>query len=458
MRRVTDSLDPRKVALLSVTAVAVVLAAAWALDLLVLKTPVLTPFGDLPALTPLYAFFVPSVRWTVLLFPLLAGLLACFAPRWADPKRVGRTRFAALLLTAALLLPSGLFLVRDAPAQLGGQLTIYPGEEVYYDSLGIEGIGDFWRGYVERMPRLSLHGKHFPPGHATWIWLLGRIAGQGTLPIALVVLATFAVGTLFAWRALATLGSETTARQSALLLLACPSLLDFACTSMDAVFFAAAMLALWAGLRALAPGGHAPGALLAGLLLLLSTLLSFSALPLGLLLLLHGLFGIRSRGWAPVRQLGWIGLSLGVAALLLRLATGFDLPRCFEVARDLNVRVMTAIIGDSPAALYGKIAFGNLTAFLIGAGLALVPAALLRLATGKPRVDAFAIAALATVGVMSLGGFHQMETERIWLYAMPWLALVAVGAGALSKGALRVFLIAGVSQALLLELLLFTLW
>ncbi|MHC4429566.1 MAG: hypothetical protein ACYS0D_13325, partial [Planctomycetota bacterium] len=391
-------------------------------------------------------------------FPLLAGLLALFAARWADPKRLGRTRFAALLFTAAWLLPFGLFLVRDAPGLLGSQLTIYPGEEVYYDALRIERLGDFWRDYVERMPRLSLHGKHFPPGHATWIWVLGRIAGQGTLPVALTVLAFFAAGTLFAWRALATLGSETAARQGALLLLACPSLLDFTCTSMDAVFFAAAMPALWAGLRALAPGGHAPVALLAGLLLLLATLLSFSALPLGLLLLLYGLFGIRSRGWAPVRQLGWIGLGYGLSALLLRLATGFDLPRCFEVARDLNVRVMTAIIGGSPVELYGKIAFGNLTAFLIGAGLALVPAVLLRLAKGKPRVDAFAVATLATVGAMSLGGFHQMETERIWLYAMPWLALVAVGAGALSKGALRVLLIAGAAQALLMELLLFTLW
>ena len=137
---------------------------------------------------------------------------------------------------------------------------------------------------------------------------------------------------------------------------------------------------------ALAPGGRAPVALLAGLLLLLATLLSFSALPLGLLLLLYGLFGIRSRGWAPVRQLGWIGLGYGLSALLLRLATGFDFPRCFEVARDLNVRVMTAIIGGSPGELYGKIAFGNSTAFLIGAGLALVPAALLRLATAVPSL------------------------------------------------------------------------
>jgi len=172
--------------------------------------------------------------------PIQAVVLAWTAPRLVDPERTVRGRFAAFLLIAAVALPFLLFLVRQSPGLLGAQLTIYPGEEVYYDALRIDGLGEFFRRYTESMPRLSLHGRHFPPGHATWIFALGRLFGDGVMPVAVATLFAAAAGCLCAWRGFAVIVGERAARQGALLLLACPSLLDFACTSMDAVFFAVA--------------------------------------------------------------------------------------------------------------------------------------------------------------------------------------------------------------------------
>jgi hypothetical protein len=51
-----------------------------------------------------------------------------------------------------------------------------------------------------------------------------------------------------------------------------------------------------------------------------------------------------------------------------------------------------------------------------------------------------------------------METERVWLFVLPLIALAAVSAGAFEKGSMRLLLSAGLAQALLMEAALFTLW
>jgi len=444
--------------LLVLGVVAAVLAAAWAIELVLLQTSVLTPFGQKPALTPLYAFLSPKARPSALLFPLLLVVLALSVERLLDEKRTDRRRFALALAALAAALPFALFLVRQSPGSLGAQLTIYPGEEVYYDAIRIETLGEFWRRYTDLMPKLSLHGKHFPPGQATIIWIVGKVAGTGTLPVAVMVLAVSTCGILCCWRALEVIAGASAARQGALLLLACPSLLDFACTSMDAVFFAFAALALWAASAALAPGGRTVTAVAAGLALLAATLLSFSALPLGFALLVYA--GVRLRGDPAriVRQLGWMAAGYALPAVLLRLVVGFDLWRCYQGARRLNEQFMTAVIGKSPGDLYSRIAYGNLTAFAIGAGLALMAAIALRGVLRDRRPEPFSIAVLVTLALMIFGGLYQLETERIWLFAMPWLAALAVAPGPFTPAALRVLLIAGGLQALALEILTFTLW
>jgi hypothetical protein len=51
-----------------------------------------------------------------------------------------------------------------------------------------------------------------------------------------------------------------------------------------------------------------------------------------------------------------------------------------------------------------------------------------------------------------------METERIWLFALPWVAAAAVAAGPFERGSLRLLLGSGLAQALAMEIGLFTLW
>ena len=56
------------------------------------------------------------------------------------------------------------------------------------------------------------------------------------------------------------------------------------------------------------------------------------------------------------------------------------------------------------------------------------------------------------------GGMHTMETERMLMFAMPWLAVSAAAAAPLSDSAVVLMMSGGWAQAFTMEAFLFTLW
>ncbi|MGH9887366.1 MAG: hypothetical protein ACREBE_17690, partial [bacterium] len=280
----------------------------------------------------------------------------------------------------------------------------------------------------------------------------------------IAVLACFAGALLCVYRALACVTDEIRARQGALLVLAAPSVVDFACTSMDAVFLLFASAAWWAAagvaasLSAPEPvtkTAHFGGPLLVGLALLVATAFSFSAIPVGLAIGVAIAIAGRHAWRRALEALAGVGVGYAASALLLYAATGFSLWACFAEAQRSNLEFMTAVMGRSPGELYGVVAYGNGAAFLIGAGVGLVSAALSGAALRK---SAWSAAFALTLVVMTFGGIYFMETERIWLYAMPWLAAIAVADRPFTDGSLRLLLALGCAQTLAMETTLFTLW
>jgi hypothetical protein len=60
---------------------------------------------------------------------------------------------------------------------------------------------------------------------------------------------------------------------------------------------------------------------------------------------------------------------------------------------------------------------------------------------------------------MCVGGLYTMETERILMFAVPWLALSAAAATTtLSDSAVVLLIVVGWAQAFAMEGFLFTLW
>ncbi|MFN0008383.1 MAG: hypothetical protein ACKVXR_10780 [Planctomycetota bacterium] len=431
-------MTPVRVSWARIALAASALAALFAISHQLLRGRILATWQGVDALAPLYAFAEPVLRPQALVFLVLAVAVALVAPRIVDPERTSRASFAGFLAAASVLLPLALHLVRGNLADLGAQFDVYQHEEFLHDARAITNLPAFLDRYVELMPTLSLHGQHFPPGHAVLLHLAGRAFGPGTLAAGLLVLAFAAIGVHLAWRAFVELAEDRAARQGALLLLAAPSLLDFSATAMDAVFFAFAALAWWLSLR---------NAWLAGGALLLATFFSFSALPVGLAIGLHAV--LRGRlGDLPKLFAAYVA-----CAGLLFAALGFPIWSCLLEARRSNTALMANAIGADPASLWPSLSLGNATAILLGAGMGLVAAA-----TRGRFTDPLARASLLALLAMSLGGIYFLETERIWLFALPWLAAVAISAGSLDDRSLRRVIAAGFVQALLMETALFTLW
>jgi hypothetical protein len=119
---------------------------------------------------------------------------------------------------------------------------------------------------------------------------------------------------------------------------------------------------------------------------------------------------------------------------------------------------MTHFLGRRPSELYGYLIFGNALAFLVGAGLALTPrwAMAAAKAAAARRLPSILVATLATLAVLCAGGIYTLEVERIWMFAVPWLAAAPMLRP--GPGALRLALGLGCGQALIMEALLFTLW
>jgi hypothetical protein len=248
-----------------------------------------------------------------------------------------------------------------------------------------------------------------------------------------------------------------------LLLLAAPSLLDFSCASMDAVFLCLATGSWWLALVAFGSDAaseraHVIASIAAGVVLFVATFFSFSIVPVGLAVAIYAMLSHRSQPRRAIVRLACAGASYVATAIVLRLATGFSILDCLQTARANANALMTHAIGAPPSKLWPDLSFGNPLAFSLGAGAALVAAAFTGALADRRGAHPWTIAAVSTLAVMSLGGIYFLETERIWMFAMPWLAALAVARGTLSTSALRTVLAAGLLQALVMEALLFTLW
>jgi hypothetical protein len=182
---------------------------------------------------------------------------------------------------------------------------------------------------------------------------------------------------------------------------------------------------------------------------------SFSAFPLGLALGLYALIRARAAAWKP---LGICGASFAGASVLLFVATDYalwdGLAGAYGHARDFMVGVRAQRLRSDRA----HLAYGNAVAFAIGAGIPLVAACAARIRRDGVRGHAWKLAALGTLVFLALGPLHHMETERIWLYGLPWLAGIVVAEGPLDDASLRRLVGTALAQALALEVALFTLW
>ena len=368
-----------------------------------------------------------AVRWPQALAMVpAAALLAWWAIGIGPRLKNRRVAVAGLCVASALAMIA--FGFGDRPERT---LAVYHDGLFADDYIYLQANGIGLDGYVAAMDDLSWFGTHYPPG---LMLLYGPSPGVG----AVVVLLASAASVGLAYGAARAFGIERPgAWCSAALLATAPLVLMQPTLSSSAAFVAPAAGGLWlcaivmrspSRPRALVASASV-GVLLAGW--------SFFSFGVGLYAMALGLalVGCVAMGRASIRRGVAAGTivagATGLALIGLYLATSYDTLAGFREASanhydQIGGRLVPPREWVSRWLLRGA---GNAIAPLVG-HLPLTVTALLGLAwpDGWRRRAMATLAGAASVAVVlyaSFDGTFVLETERIWMFFLPALALPA---------------------------------
>ena len=343
--------------------------------------------------------------WAIAAALALAGAVAAAPRLLAWPARPWV--FATLLVALALVLHVVVGTVRHGPDGLDAVLDpggSREGKNEYLPALRAlsYGPGFLLDHFSELVPSLPVHAAGHPPGLLlTMHWLgidtpaqLAALcigAGALTVPLGYTLARTL-------------LESEHKARVAALLLLMSPAVIDFGATSADAVYAtlgvaAALLLVRWPLLGAAA--------------LAVASFYAWSLLAVGAWAVLlawrrEGL--VQAARVAAACSVAVLGFYAGLAA-----ATGYDPVGTFHSTEQVYR------LGIASMRPYAYWLFGSPVAWGVAAGIPIAAWWLRAVVSGRPA----AIALAAVVAAAAVGGFTKAETERIWLFLVPFACIAA---------------------------------
>jgi hypothetical protein len=388
---------------------------------------------------PLVAFLRPALStWALPALAVLGGAL------WAALRlrraAVSPTAFGAALFGLTLATRLALNVIRGGPDALYANFVVAragEGRTEYLPGLRFldGGVGSFLRHFPSLVASLPDQAAGHPPGLLLSLHWLGLATAQGA---AVLVIGVGALATPLLYVLARELTGEAEARVAALLFVFVPTSLLYGATSADALF-ATLGVAAAAGLAARRPGGRVLGA---GLLAL-AAFFSYALLAVGAW---SALVRWRREGvGAALRLAATCAVVLAVAYLALYLVTGFDLVSAIR-ATDSVYRA-----GIARTRPYLFWLFGSPAAYVLMLG----PVAWFAARSLGAR-EATAVALALVIAISAVGGYTKAETERIWLFLVPFACLAA--ARSISARRVPLVLVAASTQAVLVEIFLYTKW
>jgi methylthioxylose transferase len=351
--------------------------------------------------------------------------------------RAREALFASGLFITTLILRVTLNTGRGGTHQLDRALFVGPkgeGKNEYLPSLAAFDYGPRFvlDRFAELVPSLPVHSAGHPPGLLLTMHYLGLdtspkltafIIGVGALSAPL----TYALGRR-------SFAEERTARIAGVLAAFSPAMLHFGATSADAVYLTLGLLA--------AIGLVSKRAWVGALVLAIVSLFAWSLLAIG--------------AWAAILVLARDGMKAAIklgaiiGAVLIAFLALFAAATGFDPIGTLRATGRVYEVGIASRRPYAYWFFGSPTAFLLILGVPIAWLALKRLAQAAPE----ALAIFAVLAISSVLGFTKAETERIWLFLVPFVLLAA--APLVRRPQLLVALLA--LQAVSYELVFDTLW
>jgi len=358
-------------------------------------------------LAPLYLYPAPMVSWWAIPAALVFGAALAAAPGLCTA-RIGAPAFAAASLGLGLGLRLALAAARSGPhGWLGALGSPADAQNEYLGALPALSLG--WGTYLDRFaevaPSLPTHPSAHPPGLLLVIDILG-ITSRTQMAVFEIVVGAMSLPLVY----LLARGflDEPAARVATLLFAFSPAILIWSVTSSDALWLTFGLAAACA--LAARPE---PVRILGAALLALASFFSYSLLAVGAW---AALVALRRDGFAAALRLGaWCALALVVLYGGLWVLTGFDLFGSLDSA-DLVYR-----IGIYDARPYAYWLLGSPVAWLIVLGLPITWYAARAAGAGQSA----ALALAGVVLVAAVGGYTKAETERIWMFLVPFACVGA---------------------------------
>lgn len=319
----------------------------------------------------------------------------------------------------------------------GGLATLWKPYQEYHrsDYIGaverIESPRTFLADYPRLMPELPLHCRSHPPGGPLLLWLVAQLFGPGPIAasLATIFLASLAVPAVYLLAA--EVLPEAAARLAAALFALAPNVVCYSATCMDAVFMVPLVWSfffLFRGRRASPLANGIAGGLATSLAALMTFSASFVALWAAVLLVLTGLLDrARLRNVAST-----LAAAAATAALfygLLYALSGYEPLAVLRQAFAGQDEVMKGR-GHSSPRQSAHFAIANMAAFLFCSGLPIVWLWLRQTAREFRGATSSAARWLLlsfglTLLLIDLAPLYTLETERIWIFLVGFLAIGA---------------------------------
>lgn len=288
-----------------------------------------------------------------------------------------------------------------------------------------KGVLNTLQHYVERMPTLEWYGQHYPPGNLILMKIEAALGLPGLTKTIAILATALAAIPLYLLAKEAEL-SEQAASAAVLIFSASTSVLILSTINTTSLLVLPGTICLWTLVRALRKVSI-PSAAVLGLAFFGYLCFSFSASILGVLMALITLLAMW-RASVPLRNVIVTAVVAGLVLLgvigLTYASTRFNLIACF-IAAVRGHHEQQGNGGFDDRTRYLLRSTGNVLAYL----LSVVPICIL--AASSLRAEkrgmrwVISTAVLVTIALAGFSGLFYLETERIWIFLTPALALAA---------------------------------
>lgn len=391
-------------------------------------------------IVPLYIYWRPRLKTGVLIAAaVLAGFVFWLRRSMAtthdnagravpSSRRLG---FIIAIILWHIAIAVSVALIDGGPQKLWEPYTVHRQSDYIGAVDTIESPRAFLHDYPRLMLQLPLHCRTHPPGGPLFLWAIADLFAPGAMAASLATIFISSLAVPAVYLLARDVLDEPSARLAAGLFLLAPNVVAYSATSMDAVFMVPLVWSfyfLWHGRN----GGWLSSGMAGGAAVSTAAMMTFStslvALWAGVLVGLTALFD-RPRWKATLLTVTTACLTSGLIYGALHAWSGYNPLAVFAQALDGQAEAMMGR-GHSSWRQSMHFAAANLVAFSFCSGVPLVCLGFQQILREMAKARAsgarwlslsFGLALL----VVDIAPLYTLETERIWIFLVGFLAIAA---------------------------------